>query len=401
MRQASFRLFLTLLIASVVLAPTASAATHKKKPRRHAHTAAARQSVRRSGGYRTVSYVLPTHTVSSRRRHRAAGGYYTSPTFADSTAGDSVDGEDLTVRRAAVEALGRYNGSVVVVDPSNGRILTIVNQKLALSSGFQPCSTIKLVAAVAGLSEGVITPDTSIRISRHTRWDLSMALARSNNLYFATIGDKLGFEKVEQYARELGLGEKAGWNIAGEDAGTLPQEEPKEGMGMMTSFGSGILLTPLQLASMVSVFANGGTLFYLQYPKSQAEIAGFQPRVKRQLEIARYLPEITPGMNNAVEFGTARRANYDPTQPIYGKTGTCTDSRSPTHLGWFGSFNISGNRKLVVTVLLTGGGAVNGPKASGVAGQVYRALEEQNYFKGSQQTASSRTPEVAALSLAE
>ena len=50
--------------------------------------------------------------------------------------------------------------------------------------------------------------------------------------------------------------------------GTLPAEEPKEGMGMMTSFGSGIYLTPLQLASMVSVFANGGTLYYLQYPRS-------------------------------------------------------------------------------------------------------------------------------------
>jgi penicillin-binding protein 2 len=249
----------------------------------------------------------------------------------------------------------------VVVDPSNGRVLTMVNQKLALAGGFQPCSTIKLVAAVAGLSEGVITPETSVRLSRRKSFDLTDALAHSNNYYFATIGDRLGFEKIQHYARLMGLGERAGWNIAGEEPGTLPAEEPKEGMGMMTSFGSGIYLTPLQLASLVSVFANGGTLYYLQYPKSQQEIDSFQPKVKRQLDVARYLPQIKPGMNDAVEFGTARRANYDPLQPIYGKTGTCSDTRTPTHLGWFGSFNEVGDRKLVVAVLLTGGRPIQRP----------------------------------------
>src|ERR1035437_6932597 len=58
-----------------------------------------------------------------------AGGPWTEPTYADSTAGDHVDGEDLNVRRAAVEALGPYNGSVVAVDPATGRILTMVDRK--------------------------------------------------------------------------------------------------------------------------------------------------------------------------------------------------------------------------------------------------------------------------------
>src|SRR5574340_1499261 len=71
----------------------------------------------------------------------------------DPTLGDNVDGDDLNIRRAAVAALGGYNGSVVVVDPRTGRVLTIVNQKLAFSSGFIPCSTIKLVTALAALSE--------------------------------------------------------------------------------------------------------------------------------------------------------------------------------------------------------------------------------------------------------
>ena len=402
MRQAFLKLFLTLFLASFLFSIPASAATparSKAKSRSHARRQAlvhkpARKSVRR----RNVSYVTPRHTASRlHARHHLYSNPYTSPTFADSTAGDSVDGEDLVVRRAAVQALGPYNGTVVVVDPANGRVLSMVNQKLALTGGFQPCSTIKLVAAVAGLSEGAITPETSIRLTRRRSFDLTDALAHSNNFYFASIGDRLGFEKIEYYARLMGLGEKAGWNIAGEEPGTLPSEEPKEGMGMMTSFGSGIYLTPLQLASLVSVFANGGTLYYLQYPKSEQEIASFQPKVKRQLDIARYLPEIKPGMNDAVEFGTARRANYDPTEPIYGKTGTCSDTRTPTHLGWFGSFNEAGDRKLVVAVLLTGGRPINGPVASGIAGQVYKILGEQNYF-GSQQTALSAAPLLATMS---
>ena len=69
----------------------------------------------------------------------------------DPTAGDDIRGEDLEVRRAAVDALGKRNGLVVVVNPTNGRILTIVNHKLALSTGFQPCSTFKPAVALAAL----------------------------------------------------------------------------------------------------------------------------------------------------------------------------------------------------------------------------------------------------------
>ena len=71
------------------------------------------------------------------------------PTFADSTVGDVAAYDDPVVRAASVYALGRYNGSVVALDPNTGRILSIVNQKLAFSSGFIPCSTIKPVIAVA------------------------------------------------------------------------------------------------------------------------------------------------------------------------------------------------------------------------------------------------------------
>ncbi|MGB9455716.1 MAG: penicillin-binding transpeptidase domain-containing protein [Bryobacteraceae bacterium] len=305
-----------------------------------------------------------------------AGGPWDKPTFADSTEGDRVDGEDLTVRRAAVEALGSYNGSVVVVDPTSGRILSMVNQKVALGEGFQPCSTIKVAVALAGLSEKVIQPNDRYRLGG-MRMDLTFALAHSNNYYFATLGQKLGFEKVTYYAHLFGYGEKAGLNIPGEQPGYFPAAPPKNGgVGMLTSFGEEIRQTPLQLAALMAAVSNGGTLYYLQYPQSLAEVRNFVPRVKRRLEIQALIPMVKPGMRAAVEFGTAHRARED--GPIAGKTGTCSETH--THLGWFGSFNDMGGKKLVVVVLLTGGRPAIGPLAAGIAGDVYKLLGEAHYL---------------------
>jgi cell division protein FtsI/penicillin-binding protein 2 len=306
-----------------------------------------------------------------------AGGPWTEPTYADSTSGDRIDGEDLVVRRAAAEALGDFNGSVVAVDPTNGRVLAMVNQKLATSSGFQPCSTVKVSVALAGLSAKAIQPDNGYRVPG-MRMDLTYALAHSNNLYFSTLGQKLGFEKFSYYAHLLGYGERAGLNIPGEQPGRFPNAAPRNGgVGMLTSFGEEIEQTPLQLAALMSAIANGGTLYYLQYPANQEEARNFVPRVKRRLDIAGMIPIVQPGMREAVESGTARRA-ADDGDGIAGKTGTCTENHA--HLGWFGSFNQTGRRKLVVVVLLTGGKPSIGPVAAGVAGDVYRLLNETNYF---------------------
>jgi cell division protein FtsI/penicillin-binding protein 2 len=314
------------------------------------------------------------------------GGPWTKPTFADSTDGDSVDGEDLTIRRTAVEALGPYNGSVVVVDPSDGRILSMVNQKVALGSGFQPCSTVKVSVALAGLKERAIDSSTKYRLGG-MKMDLTYALAHSNNLYFATLGEKLGYDKVAYYAHLFGYGEKAGMNIAGESAGHYPAAPPKNGgVGMLTSFGEEIQQTPLQLAALMSAVANGGILYYLQYPHSQEEVRNFAPKVKRYLEIGDLISQIKPGMRGAVEFGTAHRARED--GPIAGKTGTCSEDH--THLGWFGSFNDVGDHKVVVVVLLTGGRPAIGPMAAGIAGDIYRRLNATNYF-GPQQPVTPAT----------
>jgi cell division protein FtsI/penicillin-binding protein 2 len=325
-----------------------------------------------------ATVATPSKTFRPKRR-RGPSGQWDEPTYADSTLGDNVDGEDLDVRRAAVEALGPLNGAVVVSDPNTGRILTMVNQKLALSDGYQPCSTIKVPVAFAALSEGIIEPETMRKIYGRTKINLTQALAKSNNQYFAGLGEELGYQKVSYYAHLFGLGEKAGLDIPGEHAGHFPAEPPKNGgMGMLTSFGEEISLTPLQLAAFMGSIANGGTLYYLQHPRSMEDIANFVPRVKRRLDIATQISQVEPGMRGAVQYGTARRINAITEDPIKGKTGTCSDRR--THLGWFGSFDEVNGRKVVVAVLLTGGKPCIGPAAAGVAGNVYKNLANRSFF---------------------
>jgi penicillin-binding protein 2 len=358
---------------SILLLFSLPSAAITKKPVKHRGARAHKSSATIAAAVNTTSKKGASTKV------RYLGGPWRVPTYADSSAGDRIEGEDPTVRRAALDALGKLNGTVVVADPQTGRILTMVNQRLALRDGFQPCSTVKVPVALAALSESVVERDTRIRIYGRTTMTLTDALAKSSNQYFASLGQKLGFERVSYYAHLFGLGEKAGLDIEGEQAGLLPPAPPKNGMGMMTSFGDGIALTPLELTALVSAVANGGTLYYLQYPRTQEEAQTILPRVKRHLDIESLIPEIKPGMAGAVEYGTARRIGFDPQEPIFGKTGTCTDERSPTHLGWFGSFSETSRGKIAVTVLLTGGRGVSGPAAAGVAGNVYKNLEAVDY----------------------
>jgi penicillin-binding protein 2 len=331
----------------------------------------------------TTASIETGSTVRSRRRtsHHIFYNPWTEPTYADSTFGDNVEGEDMTVRKAAVDALGPYNGTVIVANSETGRILTVVNQKLGLKGAFQPCSTVKLVISLAALHEGLVDSTSRVQLSRRYSMDMTGALAYSSNAYFARMGEKLGFEKVSSYTQMFGIGEKAGLKIEGEEPGSVVSSVPGSGIGMMTSFGDGIRLTPLELTGIVSSIANGGTMYYLQYPRTPDELAHFTPEVKRQLDIAANIPAITPGMSGAVEYGTARRASYGNAEAIYGKTGTCTDTTQPgVHLGWFGSFSQIGNTKLTVVVLLTGGRGVAGPIASGIAGGVYQNLVAAHYL---------------------
>ena len=324
-------------------------------------------------------------TARARRHRRRHYERFTASSFTngDITEGDVTEGEDPIVRQAAIEALGNMNGTVLAIEPTSGRVLAMVNQKLALSSGAQPCSTIKLSVALAALSEDLITKDTQIALGRRSRMNLTTALAHSNNAYFEALGRKLGFEKVSFYAHQFGLGELAGYNIEGEHLGTYPQHEISSrlgGVGKMCSFGEGVSMTPLQLGAMVSAIANGGTLYYLQHPTTPEEVASFEPRVKRHLDIAPLIPEISDGMAGAVSYGTARsvRVNFNE-EEILGKTGTC--SKAGTRFGWFASYANTDVGRIVVVVFLQGGRPTFGPKAAEISGRMYRSLYDHSFFE--------------------
>ena len=327
--------------------------------------------------------VVPARRVSrTTRRHRYYERFNTSSFAQDIAEGDVTGGEDPIVRQAAIDALGNMNGTVVAIEPTSGRILAMVNQKLALSSGAQPCSTIKLSVALAALSEGLVTKETEITLGRRSRLNLTEALAHSNNAYFEALGRQLGFEKVSYYAHLFGLGELAGYNIPSEQLGTYPDAViPSKlgGVGKMCSYGEGVSMTPLQLGALVSAIANGGTLYYAQHPTTPEEVASFEPRVKRHLDIAPLIPEISDGMAGAVNYGTARsvRLNFNE-QEILGKTGTC--SREGTRFGWFASYANTDIGRIVTVVFLQGGRPTFGPKAAEIAGRMYRNLYEHDFF---------------------
>jgi penicillin-binding protein 2 len=324
---------------------------------------------------------------------------FTASSFAsgDIFAGDVTGGEDPVVRQAAIDALDGMNGTAVVINPANGRILAMVNQKLALSPGAEPCSTIKITVAMAALSEGLVTRNTMVQLAGF-RMNMTTALAKSNNLYFEELGRELGFERVRHYANQFGLGELAGYNIPGEQLGVYPDQElpaSEGGVGRMCSFGQGVSLTPLQLGAYVAALANGGTLYYLQHPSTPDDIAAFLPKVKRTLDIAKYVPEMQDGMAGAVEYGTARRLSATFKDfPVFGKTGTC--SNNGTRFGWFASFADSPQGSLVTVFFLEGGRPTFGPRAAELTGAFYKNLADRNYFAPKAQQVALAAPIASA-----
>jgi penicillin-binding protein 2 len=371
---------------------------HAKPANQHLSVTSHSRS-RHAATHHSVSATTPTHhrkyaagsthsgatlRHASLRIHRHR--YYerfTASSFAsgDIFADDVTTGENPVVRQAALDALGDMNGTAVVIDPSNGRILAMVNQKLALSPGAEPCSTIKLSVALAALSEGIVTRDTLVRLPGF-RMNMTEALAHSNNLYFEELGRELGFDRVRHYANQFGLGELAGYNIPGEQLGVYPDQplaQSEGGVGKMCSFGQGVSMTPLQLGAFVAAIANGGTLYYLQHPTSPLEVASFQPRVKRTLDIGKLVPDLQDGMAGAVQYGTARRlrANFQEL-PVFGKTGTCSDKG--TRFGWFVSYSETPQGSMVTVFFLEGGRPTFGPRAAELTGEFYKNLWDRNYF---------------------
>ncbi len=316
---------------------------------------------------------------------------------------DDVTGEDPEVRRVAVAALGYHAGTVVVMNPKTGQIYTIVNQEWGVRRGFKPCSTTKLITGLAGLGEGVIDPIAE-NVAYNNHPTLTSALARSApNSYFQQVGRKVGFERMVSYARQLGLGERTGVNHVNEFPGRLPLFKNDVGMLRMSSHGDDIELTNVQLASLASVFATGGTLVTPHLPRTPEEGRKFKTEVRRQLNIPQEnLRRMLVGMVGAVNYGSGRKA-YDPAQTIAGKTGTCIGSGG-VWVGLFTSFAPVEDPQLVVAVIGRGTDARKHFPVT-VANQIYRTLSyrfgSRNGRAPYQFTPPAVVPKLAVEALAE
>ena len=288
----------------------------------------------------------------------------------ENIANDDTNGEDLEVRRAAVNALGNRAGTVVVLEPQTGKVLTVVNQDWAIHKGFKPCSTIKLVTAVAGINERMIDEGGNIR-TRNFPMNLDDALAFSNNSYFQVVGSNLGNRKMISYAQSLGLGQPTGINVAGETPGKLPHGN---GNARIYSHGDDFEVSPLQLAVMVSAVSNNGKIIVPHVPRTAFEKTNFRGTLRRQVALPQTsLEGVLPGMVGAAAYGTARRG-VDSSMGVAGKTGSCIAGGS-----WVGLFASVApvENPLYAVVVITRGRSERGKYAAAVAGKIYQTLRSR------------------------
>ncbi|MEP7338372.1 MAG: penicillin-binding transpeptidase domain-containing protein [Acidobacteriota bacterium] len=301
---------------------------------------------------------------------------------------DNSAGEDLEIRNAAIAALEGRSGTVVVMDPNTGRVYTIVNQHMAISSPVKPCSTVKMITSLAALHEGVFDPNQDMRSARYGSLNLTDAIARSDNSFFDVLGRLLGYDRVVKYADNYGFGHKTGINYPGESDGFLPEDE----RGRICSFGDGFGVTAIQLATFTSAIANGGYLYTPRVPRTFEDAEDFRPELKRKIEMS---PEdrtrLMSGMIGAVNYGTAKRA-FNSLGQVAGKTGTCTGNSDKLRL--FTSFSSVDNPRLVVTVITTDS-KLGGNHASEIAGKVYAAIAPR-FFRERSLTSSSAATEAPA-----
>jgi penicillin-binding protein 2 len=283
-------------------------------------------------------------------------------------ANDQTEGEDLNIRRAAIEALGTKAGSVVVMEAQTGKVLTVVNQDWAVRSSIRPCSTIKLVTGVAGLNEDVISKEDGSVRNTSTRRNLDDAIAFSDNTYFQRVGSNLGSPKMIEYAKQLGLGQPTGINLEGEAPGKLPYGNNNV---RIYSHGDDFEVSTIQLAVLVSEITNGGKRVMPRIPRNSVDNVKFQPFYTARLDLPQQnVRRVIPGMMGAAEYGTAHRG-VDAGLGIAGKTGSCTGKGS--WVGLFASVAPIENPKYAVAVI-TRGQSERGKYAAAVAGKVYQAL---------------------------
>jgi penicillin-binding protein 2 len=362
---------------------------------------------------------------------------------------------DVELQKIAEEEMAAKNraGAVVAMEANTGRLLVAasapelqleefvggISQKAwqgmldnplhplvnkLVQGQYPPASTYKLVTAFAGLSEGIVTPDTTIFCPGHYQFgnrtyrcwkkgghgsvSFKRAVAESCDVYFYQVGQKLGVDRLARYARMFGLGDKTGVEIEHEKPGLIPTTEWKrkryntkwhEGETLSIAIGQGYdLATPLQIALMTSVIANGGTLYKPTVVEQVIDPDGkmtssFKPEVLSRLSgQGRNLKLVREGMVEAVNSrrGTGREAQIDSQHGIIvgGKTGTGQVVRLAQYIhlkeedipykyrdhAWFTCFAPASNPEIVVTVMVEHGlhgGSAAAPIAAKILNQYF------------------------------
>jgi penicillin-binding protein 2 len=347
---------------------------------------------------------------------------------------------DADVQKAAedgFEASG-FNGAAVVLDPRNGEVLSFTSrpaydpnafaegidratwnelytdelkplQNRALQGRYSPGSTFKMAVGLAGLEEGVITPNFQVHCSGgatfygrffkcwkkggHGTIDLRHAIEQSCDVYFYTVGNMLGVDRINKWATLFGLGVKSGIDLPNELQGLVPStqwkaEHTKEkkwyaGETISVAIGQGqVSVTPISLAVYTATLANGGTRVTPHLIKAVDDGQGLkpvpEPAPQSTVEVSpEKLQAIRDGMWLVVNggAGTATRAKI-PGKDVCGKTGTAqvisnqgrTAARTTKNLrdhGWFTFFAPRDNPEIAGVVFLEHG--IHSANAASVA----------------------------------
>ncbi len=351
----------------------------------------------------------------------------------------SIPGDDLAVtidtriQQAAVEALGKNAGAVVVLDIHTGAVRALYSspsfdpnlfssplspkewskisddpqhplQNRCLQGTYPPGSTIKPFLALAGLQEDLVNPQWSVycrgsvtlyghtfrcwRRGGHGRVDMKRALEVSCDVYFYLLGQKLGIERMAPWLERFGFGRPTGLGPAHEASGLIGTPEWSRrvrgtpwyaGESVSVSIGQGpVLVTAIQMARAFALLANGGYLVqpYLIPPATPLE-REFVPLDPSSLEV------VIAGLKRVVvgSEGTARSLRG---LSVAGKTGTAQVARLPSegsnterahhlqHHAWFIGWGPVDDPEVAVAVLVEHGGG-GGSVAAPAAAVVFRA----------------------------
>jgi len=315
----------------------------------------------------------------------------------------------------------KYRASGIVINPQNGEILALVslpgfdnndfsggidkktyakyttneNNPLfnrSIAGTYPSGSVIKPAIATAALQEGLINNKTSfsstggVRVGQwffpdwqaggHGITNVTKSLAWSINTFYYIIGGGyedftgLGVDKIIEYLKKYGLSKELGIDLPGEKPGFLPSKEWKEekkgerwyiGDTYNLSIGQGdLLVTPLQIASMTSVIANGGTLYKPHLVKKiidpvTKEVKKIEPTIiENNIANKSHIETVKLGMRECVTYGSCRRLDSLPFTTA-GKTGTAQWSSTKEDHAWFTSFAPYENPEIVVTILVEEG----------------------------------------------